>query len=139
MSFLQWNDKYLTHVEEFDAQHKHLFSLINQIYERVLQCHTLEQEKAITQEILAELIRYAEVHFKAEETMLQQYGYPGLEEHVKEHDAFRRKVDEFTQEYRAKAAGLSTDVFVFMKDWITEHVLRTDIEYTSFLKEKNAR
>jgi len=136
MSFIRWDDRYLTHISKFDEQHQHLFKLINELHNGVLACSTLEEEKEITKRTLAELVTYAQEHFGAEEDLMQTYSYPQFGEHQNEHEQFCLRVSELVHDYITNPAGLSLDVFLFLRDWITKHVTETDIHYVSFFKEQ---
>jgi hemerythrin len=47
--------------------------------------------------ILQDLIEYARTHFKTEERLMTEYGYPGLEEQKRLHAKFRRKTSSLTK------------------------------------------
>lgn len=139
MSFIRWHDKYMTGIQKFDEQHQRLFSLINELYAGVIACHSIEEEKQITQKTLAELVRYAEEHFGAEEELMQQYSFPHFGDHKHEHELFFQNINKLIHECYSQAGGVSTDVFLFMRDWITKHVTETDIHYVSYFKEHGVK
>lgn len=139
MSFIRWHDKYMTGIHKFDEQHQRFFCLINELYAGVIACQSLEEEKALTQQTLAELVRYAQEHFGAEEELMQHYAFPHLKEHKDEHEFFCRHINQLVNECNTLAGGVSTDVFVFMRDWITKHVTETDLHYVPFFKEHGVK
>lgn len=129
----------MTGIQKFDEQHQRLFHLINELHAGVIACQSLEEEQKITQKTLHELVRYAEEHFTAEEELMQAYSFPQFEEHKHEHEQFCQNVDKLVQECHMQGAGLSTDVFLFLRDWITNHVTETDVYYVSFFKEHGVK
>ena len=72
---------------------------------------------------------YADFHFAAEEKLQDEIGYPGIEEHKKKHEEFRRTVQEL-HEMLEEQEGPS-DAFVkaveenVMK-WLTFHIQSFD-------------
>ena len=64
MPIVEWEEKYLLGVEQFDAHHKHLVGLLNKVYEMFLLNDVAEGK---LQEILDSLAEYANYHFDQEE------------------------------------------------------------------------
>ncbi len=81
MAELEWRDSFSVGVPELDADHKRMIETIN----RVAQ---VEKDDEPVQWVLQELDDYSRDHFQAEEERMTAAGYPGLEEHRKEHMAF---------------------------------------------------
>jgi hemerythrin len=89
-----------------------------------------------SKEKLADLIKglldYANTHFKNEEIYMASVGFPGIEEHKKEHEAFLSKAAEFYNKYTSGKLILSLEVTNFIKDWITHHIKSEDKQYAIF-------
>ena len=139
MAFINWNDRYLTHVAVFDEHHQRLFQLINDLYEGVMACSNLEEERKITKKTLAELVAYAKEHFTSEESLMEEYSYPEFAKHKQEHEEFFSQLEAFISEYRENAVGLSNEIFIFMREWISKHILETDGYYKEFFQEKGVK
>jgi len=86
--------------------------------------------------IINELIDYTESHFSYEEELMSQYGYKGLEDHRKEHQAF---VDHIKQidydEIDREQTQMAMDMILFIANWIESHILKMDAAYKDFLHE----
>ncbi len=132
MGFMEWNEKFITGVKEADEQHKKLVSLINQLYDAMRE----GKGKEVIDLIIDELVKYADYHFKTEETLMSKYGYPELESHKREHELFVQKVQEFVEKEKKGSLTLTMDVMNFLKNWITNHILGSDKKYGPFLVAK---
>ncbi len=86
--------------------------------------------------LLRELAAYAIYHFDTEEQLMIKHQYSDFGEHHKEHQAFRAKVAEFQESFKAGKETLTGDVVKFMTHWLADHVTNTDKKYGPFL---NAR
>ena len=86
--------------------------------------------------IVVELNRYARLHFKAEEKLMEAYGYPGLGDQKIEHRAFRKKISELTTSALLEDEQIQDALLKFLTDWLTHHILVIDMAYRSFFKEK---
>lgn len=134
--FFQWKDEYLTHIDELDAQHQKLVALINYLYADLLQHQNDEQKRGVINKVLAELVAYSRYHFEAEERLMREYEYPGYEQHREEHERFKQRVAVFMQEQAADSPVLPFPLVVFLKEWLTSHVLITDKPYGPYLVDR---
>jgi hemerythrin len=133
MAFFEWGKQYEVGIMQIDSQHKYLVKLVNQMYEAMAQ----RQGQEVLGKVLSELTAYTATHFKNEEQLMQQHGYPEFSTHKAKHDAMVKKVMDLKSQYDAgKAAVLSNSVSSFLKDWLIKHIQGTDMKYAPFLKEK---
>ena len=128
MSLIEWDKKFELGIQQIDEHHKHLVSLLNKTYEFVT-CdagnHTLEA-------VLVELIDYASYHFAAEERWMKAHDYPKLPQHEAEHERFTKRVEQIQKDFFSGKTELTLDVLVFLKNWLSFHILSTDAEYGRF-------
>jgi len=136
MGFFDWNEKYSTNIAEFDADHKKIISLFNEVYDKVFQCEDLEAERKLTEQTLHKLSEYIQYHFTAEEELMIKLDYPEYKEHKQEHDHYINEVNKLVVEYEQGGVALSFPTFMLLKDWITKHIVGTDQKYVSFFMEK---
>lgn len=131
MQKLEWSDKYLLGVKEFDEDHEHLFDLI------IKSCDLIENTAphARIEMILDELFEYAAYHFAAEEEWMNDHSYPKLSEHIAEHDIYRKKVAAFQNDFLAGKASPKLHLFSFLTEWLANHILETDFQYARFISE----
>lgn len=137
MAFMEWKSNYATNVDPFDAHHRRLFDLINQLYEGVFKCQDLSDEQELTSKTLKELADYVQYHFEAEENFLRDAKFPGLEVQIKQHQLFAAKVLLLQRQHDLGQATLSLDTFLFLKEWLSEHILGLDKQYESIDKKSS--
>ena len=133
--FVTWNDTWLVGVQEVDAQHKHLVSLLNQLHEAMVQGHG----KDVLGGILDSLVRYTQVHFAAEERMMEQSKYPDLVNHKREHEALTQKVLDFQKNFATGRVAMGIEVLQFLSSWLQGHIRGTDKKYVPFMHASGIR
>ena len=127
----------LTGNELIDAQHKELISRINKL---ISACEDGAcQLEAIR--MLDFLSDYTDFHFREEEVLQEEAGYPGLEEHKKQHDEFRTAVNEL-HEMLVEEEGPSDRFVKAVQDnvaeWFYRHIKGFDSSVAAFIKLKKA-
>src|SRR3989339_12015 len=132
MAFIEWNSTLSVDVNQFDEQHKKLISLINEL----LSAMSKGEGARMINEVLKGLIEYTITHFSAEEEAMKKYQYPGLGLHHIEHKNLTTKVIELQNKLDKGEAVLSMEVFQFLKDWLVNHIIKTDKSYGVFFKSK---
>jgi hemerythrin len=113
-----------------DAQHKRLFDLINEFYENVKG----GQVTAGTVKLVGGLLEYTVYHFGFEENLMQKASYPGLGAQQAAHKAFIEKVADYKARSESGKLLLSVEVSNFLKAWLTEHILKSDMLYAPAMK-----
>ena len=131
MAFIVWDEIYATGIVSIDDQHKHLISLLNRMFEALLQ----KRGKEEVSYVIEEMNRYAVYHFHAEESLMEQAEYPDLAEHRIYHDAFNAKVNDFSYKYNQNDDALSAEVTIFLTNWLNEHLSTIDQKYVPWLKK----
>ncbi|MDF2633413.1 MAG: hemerythrin-like metal-binding protein [Pelosinus sp.] len=139
MDFWEWDEKFTTNVQEFDDHHKELLNLFNKVYQQVFECGDLEEERNLTETTLVELLEYVKYHLLAEEKLMIQFAYPEYLEHKKQHEYYIDEVNKFVNQHNNGAVALSFPTFMFLKDWIIKHILRSDKEYGQFFNDKGIK
>ena len=128
----KWKEEYSVNIVEIDQQHKKLIELINQLHRGV----TGAQSKQELQKIFAGLLDYMLHHFETEEGLMALYAFPGLEEHRKEHEEFRRKIVGFLDAFLDAQTDVAMDMVQYLVQWLQDHVFVTDKKYSVFLNER---
>jgi len=130
---ITWTEDYSVGYPEIDNQHKKLVDLINTLYSSFLDGEAEE----IIKNIIIELIKYTDYHFKTEEKYFEKYNYSDAAEHITQHMAFVTKVTNFFNEYMKGSETLTYDVTKFLKDWLLSHINGSDKKYASEYQSKN--
>ena len=132
-----WNERFAFGITEIDDQHKQLFILIDQV--NALEKDVKDGIDCYDEvySVLKELEDYTVYHFEEEEKKLQAVGYEEFEAHKKEHDAFVLKVKEtLTEDLDLRQEGVIRDLSEFLLEWVSNHILYTDVKYVSALNNR---
>lgn len=132
MEIITWRNEFSVGVTEMDEQHKKLIGMIN----RLIQEQKVLTEPETIADLLTEMTDYAQVHFRAEEYLMAEYGYEHKSEQEKKHQEFIDKTIAF---YSASDLGpnlLSTALFDYLRTWLIGHILKEDMKYKEFFKSK---
>jgi hemerythrin-like metal-binding protein len=132
MSFIQWNDSMSVGIDEIDTQHMQLVSLINDLYSAMSKGQGKEQ----LNEIFNELFDYAKTHFFAEEKLMFVHGYQGYDQHKDEHKKFVEDIKKYKGKFEGGDSKASIEVANFLKDWLINHIMKTDQQYAPYLRER---
>jgi hemerythrin-like metal-binding protein len=132
MAFVDWASELETGIEEIDAQHKMLVSLINELHEAM---HKGKGKEAVGH-VLEELKQYTQYHFGTEEKAFEKYSYPQAREHKKEHDALVLQLDELVAKQAKGDMLISIEVLNFLTTRLKGHILKEDMLYVALLKGK---
>jgi len=135
MELIEWKDSYNLGIEHLDNQHKGLVKQINILYDAM----KIGKARESLDEILNVLIDYAATHFKSEEILFHQFNFPDSEKHIGEHTKFVEEVLSFKEDYDNGLSMVTIEVIGFLKDWLTNHILISDMGYKSFLLSKGVR
>ncbi|MCU7939344.1 MAG: bacteriohemerythrin [gamma proteobacterium symbiont of Bathyaustriella thionipta] len=132
MPLIQWNNELSVGINSIDEQHKKLVNLINELND-ALQSGKANQVLA---GIFDGLAVYTINHFGYEEELFAQYGYPESQAHKNEHRVLIQQVNDLQEKMNQGDFMISVEVMVFLKNWLINHILKTDKAYAQFLKDK---
>jgi hemerythrin-like metal-binding protein len=128
---IKWNSKYAVGISVVDNQHKELFKLVGELSKAMKNDEELDCAY-----LMARLEVYSLYHFTSEEHLMQKYGYPDLEEHIREHKKFRLKI------LSVKDKCLSPDniecrkmLLEYLENWLKTHTIKMDQKYVPYLKK----
>jgi len=119
-----WSEALSTGVAEIDAQHQELFRRVNRFLVAVGERRDLDE----LQGLLDFLGRYVHEHFAEELRMMKLSAYPGLGDHLAEHQLFAREFHLRSAELQASGptAALARRLEHLLVDWLRDHVAGTD-------------
>ena len=129
MEWIPWNDVLATGHAVLDADHKALIDLFNQLSESVKR----RSGKAVSSELLDEIIDHAKEHFALEDRLMAEHRYLKYEQHAAEHVQLIKRAINFKAKFNAGAPGSHIDLIHFPEDWLTFHVIGADKELGEFL------
>ena len=124
MDNLEWDDAWSVGDARLDEQHKGLIGLINRL-----------GSGAPVPVVLDELQIYVDEHFRDEEGMLENAGYPDLAAHKRQHKAFEEWLTVSRRAFREPevSAMLRESIRAYLKSWLVNHIMVSDKDYSSWL------
>jgi hemerythrin len=136
MEPIQWSEKFSVGVKELDEQHQQIVKMLNRLISAREHIDTHSEEIS---DILQEMTRYAQKHFKTEEKLLEAYDYPDLEKQREEHRSYRLKTLDFSTATMIGVNAVPEILIAYLFDWWNHHILDDDMKYKPFFKEKGVR
>ena len=123
----------LTGNELIDSEHQELIDRINKLVEN---CEN-GKEKTTAVKTLDFLMDYTEFHFRDEEKLQEEAGYPEIENHKQQHAAFEKAVAEL-KEMLDEEEG-PTEAFVAavnknITEWFLNHIQVWDKKVAEYVK-----
>lgn len=131
MTPFAWNASLSVGHPLLDSDHRILIDLLTQLFDAT----ETGQAHAVVDSVLSVLTEYTEHHFRREEGLLAEAGYPHLDEHRDEHRSFEHRLRELTERRRAGERGvLNEQVADLLKKWLTEHIQVSDNSYRPWME-----
>ena len=132
MALIVWNDSFSVGIKQIDDQHRKLLGLVNSLFDAMKE----GKGKDIMGDILTDLITYTVFHFSTEEIYFKKYRYPDSSKHKQEHRYLTEKATDLKEKFDKGEAIITVEVMQFLKDWLNNHILRTDRQYSPYLNGK---
>lgn len=129
MALIKWRESYSTGIEQFDKEHRKIVVLVNDMFEAVRDNATEEE----ISKILSEVISYTEYHFNNEEEAMAAANFDGLEEHRQEHENLKAEALKFKDLLDEDLKNGTKELYHFLREWLTNHILDTDMKYSGKL------
>ncbi len=134
MTELVWQASWSVGDPRLDREHQGLVALINALrVAREQELQDLDLEVFVHQ-VVSELVAYAEDHFRFEEGLMAEAGYPDLGHHREGHLHFRQQVADMAGRVNDHPQALE-DFHTFLAAWLKHHILEQDQRYVPYLQE----
>jgi hemerythrin len=135
MALINWSDNYSVKVAKFDSQHKNLINLINELHSAM----SSGKGKETIKPTLEKLVDYTIKHFTDEEQEMKRTGYTAYLSHKFEHDKLTKTAKELYAKVNSGQSVLSMDVMSFLRDWLMNHIVKVDKQYSDHMAGKGIR
>lgn len=129
---MDWNEKLDIGLDEINRQHQALLHLINELYHLLKHNYGLSSIKRVVQG----LIDYTANHFKYEEVLFEQIDYAQTREHIDKHTELVSQVLDF-QKRVERGEEVGDELMTFLKNWLSNHIMREDKAYADSFKDNN--
>ena len=130
---IEWRQNYNLDIDIIDFQHHYFADLINRLSEQLK--HT--DDRQFQAALISELNAYARFHFISEENLMNQAGYPDLQQHKKLHhdlmDQLSIKESRLELHHGTEEAD---SIIEFLRDWFLQHTVIEDRKFADFFHEQ---
>jgi hemerythrin len=119
----EWQDSLNMGMEQLDAEHRHLFDLVEQ----------LRPDNA--QELLEELVDHVVTHFANEHALMEYSRYPGLQQHLALHDGLAHEMIEFLAAGSGWPEERVQALRKLLNRWLVGHIQTEDSRFGMWLSD----
>lgn len=130
MDKIEWKAEYNVGIPLIDKQHKQLVNVINRLGD--------QGSGGMMSYVMDELDAYVKEHFRAEEDLMRKADYPDFAAHKDEHRGFEEWLAAVRQSFNIGGASshmLASSVNDFLRGWLVNHILKSDMAYLPYLKD----
>ena len=118
-------------VLRIDRQHRRLFELLN------AAVRSLEgADRAEVVAALDALSTYADYHFGEEEALLSRTQFPDADAHRQSHAHLSARLHQLRHDVASGGADLNGNFELFLRPWLTDHIIEEDRAFGPFLHSK---
>lgn len=122
-NYFEWKSDYETGDATIDKQHQYLFKLANSLQEtRASDCKP----------IIMELYQYTQVHFNAEEAIMEKSNYHSLDAHKKMHLNLILNLTDLSEQFNDSEES-KDDLAALFGNWIINHILNEDLRFANYI------
>ncbi|HTW49408.1 MAG TPA: bacteriohemerythrin [Acidobacteriaceae bacterium] len=122
-----WKDSYSVQVKLCDTQHQKLFAIMNELADAM----RAGQGSTAVSHTVGELLQYARTHFQQEEALMRRANYAQLAAHQEMHRRFVADVELLDRQTREGHTASSVQVLNILRDWLVNHIQKTDKAYSA--------
>jgi hemerythrin len=132
--WINWRSDLETGIAAVDADHREIIRRFNALLTACEQGRGRDEVKGL----ISYLENYAGTHFRDEEKLHEETGYPDAAVHREQHRTFTDKL----RELNAKFSQQGTPVYLvvrtnrFLAEWLFDHIYEKDREFGDFLRKK---
>ena len=128
---IKWSKNYLMGIDKLDEEHKELFRISDQIYNRVMERgDDAKYRLFLMNETLEYMLRYFKRHAKSEEIYMREIGYAGYEFHKMLHDELYNMLLKKKADIVKRNECSKKEIAELVGDgigWLLEHIITEDM------------
>lgn len=132
----QFDSNCLLGIDAVDRQHRRLFEIAARVYDNLAGG---DGAHAAAARATAELLDYTATHFADEEALMVAAGYPGLEEHRREHADLLSKVHDMEMRAAFGERNLPAEMSRFLLTWLVGHIKTSDRKFGEHLAARQRK
>ena len=126
-------------VNACNKQHLRLASYAVEFHEMVEALAEKEPDQSDWRRIdslFSRISRFVAVHFREEEELMVQHGYPDYTRHKSLHDKFVKELANVQSQINNRNISFKGKFGSMLWDWLYHHINEIDCQYGEFLREK---
>jgi len=131
--FLCWREDWLLGVDTLDSQHIAIATLLSRIFSEFEGGVLASRLNPQGHELLLELVKVTQRHFKFEEALMLTHDYPARAEHHREHLMLLAELRDLIREIEEGHKRFTQEALTSLKHWQIDHVLCNDREFAAHL------
>lgn len=135
MGTFKWSDNLSVGVKAMDDEHKRLVQLVDELDDAMRE----GKGREVLRKVFDGLITYTATHFKHEQQLMRDNGFPGYDEHACKHDAMTQQVFSLQRQLRENQITITMKTMNFLTDWLVKHIQGTDKQYGIYLNHKGVQ
>ena len=118
-------------LSEIDREHQLQIALVD-AFEKAVGVN----ERAEAGRILEQMADLSEMHFLAEELVMQLHQYPAYREHASEHASLLIEMEELLKQNAAGTLDLTLDLADRLRRSLADHMRGTDFALSTYMREE---
>lgn len=87
-------------------------------------------------ELFNQFMSFLKNYFEKETKLMEEFKYPDLEDHKKEHDLLQKKLDYFFLKREKEETGLSYEMIEILEEILIDHITKFDKPFNLYLTTK---
>jgi hemerythrin len=134
---MQWSKDFIIGIDEIDSQHKKLVEKVNSF-----KLFWETNPAVINSEIgktLTFLVNYTQFHFTTEERFMERTQYTDILVHKEKHQKLENQLHTILLRIKRNESFKPLELYYFLENWITEHILESDKNFGSYYKSYKKR
>ena len=132
---MQWSTDLVLGIESIDSQHKNIIERIQR-----LEIALDSQATSVTYERMIEIYdflgEYVVTHFRDEEEIMAEGGYPDLAVHKAMHRSFEEELAKLRDDlgHSGMMSHAAAQLVSYLSKWFTSHIQKEDPKYLPYVK-----
>jgi len=125
-------------VSALNSQHLRLASYameFNQLVEELTTREMNQKDWKQVDALFSRIMLFVAVHFRDEEALMQEQGFPGLARHKKLHNKFTSEMASVQSQINNRKVAFSSKLSNLLWDFLYVHINEEDAQYGAFYRE----
>lgn len=135
MAQIEWDDTFILGNEIIDKQHRKWIELYNNL-DNLLSDNEFNHPSGAHIDALQIMQEYTLYHFRYEENIMANSGYPELSQHWRLHKDFDYKIFAYLRKMETGSFFSNKELLDLLRKWLIDHIQHEDMRVRGFLKKK---